>query len=147
MLFRLIVVSVLSTFALGLAPAFAWLDDTPDQPAPAPPGVEPVIPLDREDPTYHLWKKRREDLSAGREPGLINVQRYPGGFSHQGIPTFFRVPVALLPADLEAGDVDVAIISAHTDMGMGVRGASRGPNDLRANGDVYGTWGPMGIEA
>ena len=37
--------------------------------------------------------------------------------------------------------MDVAFISAHIDMGLGVRGASRGPNDLRANGDVYGTWG------
>ena len=120
------------------------MDDTPDKPeemAPAPKGIKPVIPLDVKDPTYDLWKKRRDDLSKGREPGRINIQRYPGGMSFQGIPTFFRAPVALTPEDLEAGDVDIAFISAHTDMGMGVRGASRGPNDLRANGDVYGTWG------
>ena len=92
-----------------------------------------------------MWKQKRKDLSEGREPGPINVQRYPGGFAYQGIPTFFKLPVALLPEDLKAGDVDVAIISAHTDMGSGTRGASRGPNDLRANGDVYGTWGAFSM--
>ncbi len=129
---------------LGFATAaLAQFDDTPeaDEAAPAEPGAKPVIPLNVEDPTYNAWRKRRDDLSAGREPGPINVQRYPGGMAWQGIPTFFRLPVALVPADLRAGDVDVAIISAHTDMGTGTRGASRGPNDLRANGDVYGTWG------
>jgi len=129
-------------------PLLAFVDDTPDSPAesaPAPEGVEPVIPLNREDPTYDIWKQRRDGLSAGRETGPIDVQRYPGGFSFQGIPTFFRSPVALTPEDLTAGNVDVAIISAHTDMGIGVRGASRGPNDLRANGDVYGTWGAFSM--
>ncbi len=123
--------------------AFAVVDDTPegDEAAPAPKGATPVIPLNVNDPTYDLWRKRRNDLSKGREPGPIDIQRYPGGMAWQGIPTFFRLPVALLPADLRAGEVDVAIISAHTDMGTGTRGTSRGPNDLRANGDVYGTWG------
>ena len=137
-----------AAFALGPAPAHAFIDDSPDseeERAPAPPGVKPVIPLDKDDPTYDLWKKKREDLSKGREPGPINVQRYPGGLAFQGIPTFFKLPVALVPKDLEAGDVDVAIISAHTDMGFGVRGASRGPNDLRANGDVYGSWGAFSM--
>ncbi len=122
---------------------FAFFDDTPegDEAAPAPKGAKPVIPMDVKDPTYDVWKKRREDLSEGRAPGPINIQRYPGGMAWQGIPSFFRLPIALLPQDLSAGNVDVAIISAHTDMGMGTRGASRGPNDLRANGDVYGTWG------
>ncbi len=120
------------------------VDDTPEsdrERAPAKEGVEPVIPLNVEDETYDVWKLRRDDLSEGREPGPINVQRYWGGFAQQGIPTFFRAPVALVPEDLAAGNVDVAFITAHTDMGLGARGASRGPNDLRANGDVYGTWG------
>lgn len=139
---------LLAGMLLGTMPAVGFVDDTPDKPqerAPAPLGVEPVIQLNKSDPTYDLWKKRREDLSKGRQPGPINVQRYPGGMAWQGIPTFFRLPVALVPKDLKAGDVDVAIISAHTDMGMGVRGASRGPNDLRANGDVYGTWGAFSM--
>jgi hypothetical protein len=55
--------------------------------APAQPGVEPVIPLNKSDPTYDLWKLRRDDLSKGREPGPINVQRFPGGIGPTGIPT------------------------------------------------------------
>jgi agmatinase len=138
---RALAFSVLIAFATV---ASAWVDDTPEnenEKAPAKAGVKPVIPLNVEDQTYDLWKQRRDDLSKGREPGPINVQRYWGGFANQGIPTFFRAPVALVPEDLAAGDVDVAFISAHTDMGFGTRGAARGPNDLRANGDVYGTWG------
>ena len=48
--------------------AFGFVDDTPegDEAAPAMPGAKAVIPLDVEDPTYNLWKKRREDLSEGR---------------------------------------------------------------------------------
>ena len=97
-------------------------DDTPDRPeeaAPAPAGIEPVIPLNQDDPTYNLWKKRREDLQSGRDPGPIAIQRYPGGFMPMGIPTFFRLPVALTPEDLKSGQVDVAMMGAYTDMGFG----------------------------
>jgi agmatinase len=58
------------------------LPDTPEsdkERAPAPEGVQPVIELDTSDPTYDLWKLVRDDLSEGREPGLINVQRAWGG--------------------------------------------------------------------
>ena len=64
---------------------------------------------DLDDPTYDLWKLVRDDLSEGREPGPIDVQRYYGGLGWQGIPTFFRLPVALTPEDLKAGKVDVLI--------------------------------------
>ena len=86
--------------------AVVGLDDSPDSPkerAPAPHDVQPVIELDKADPTYDLWKLIRDDLSEGREPGPIDVQRTWGGFGWQGIPTFFRLPVALTPEDLEAG--------------------------------------------
>ena len=43
-----------------------------------------------------------------RDPGPIDIQRTTTGFMYQGIPTFFRSPVALTPEDLRAGDVDVA---------------------------------------
>jgi agmatinase len=118
-----------------------FFDDTPDTPAPAPEGVEPVIELNKNDPTYNLWKLRRDDLSEGRDPGPINVQRFPGGVGWNGIPTFFRMPVALVPEDLKAGQVDVAIIGAYTDMGGGQRGASRGPGALRLTNAEYVTWG------
>jgi agmatinase len=107
--------------------------------------VQPTIPLDVADPTLEVWKMRRNDLQEGREPGLINVQRFPGGFGYNGIPTFFRLPVALTPADLKAGDVDVAFIAAYVDMGLGQRGANRGPNALRHSPAEYVTWGELSM--
>jgi agmatinase len=114
--------------------------------APAEPGVEPVIPLNRDDPTYNLWKLRRDDLSKGREPGPINVQRFPGGFGATGIPTFFRLPVALTPEDLRAGQVEVAMIGAYTDMGFGSRGAVYGPGAFRLTPADYVPWGEFSME-
>jgi agmatinase len=49
-----------------------------------------------------------------------------------GVRTFFQLPVALTPADLIAGKVDVAIMGAPIDMGIGMRGAANGPTSLRA---------------
>ena len=106
--------------------------DDPAQQAPIREGEKAVIPLDTQDPTYNLWQQPREDLTAGREHGPINIQRYPGGAGWQGIPTFFKLPIALTPEDLTAGDVDVAIVGAHTDMGGGYRGAAWGPLAFRA---------------
>ncbi|NNK48224.1 MAG: hypothetical protein HKP01_05065, partial [Gemmatimonadetes bacterium] len=140
-----------ATLALSLAlllpnQALAQVDDTPESDRERAPyqfqeGAEPVIPLNTDDPTYDLWKLVRDDLSEGREPGPIDVQRYYGGLGWQGIPTFFRLPVALVPADLEAGQVDVAIMGALTDMGMGSRGASRGPAAFREARGEYVAWG------
>ncbi|MDJ0957960.1 MAG: agmatinase family protein [Arenicellales bacterium] len=120
------------------------VDDTPEsdrERAHAPADVEPIIPLNKADETYDLWKLIRDDLSEGREPGPINVQRTWGGTGWQGIPTFFRLPVALVPEDLKAGQVDVAIMGAHTDMGLGSRGANRGPAAFREARHEYATWG------
>ena len=142
-LFVLAAVGWLSTPAYS-----AFADDTPDGPnemAPAPAGVEPVIPLDKDDPTYDLWKLIRDDLSEGREPGPINIQRQWGSFGWHGIPTFFKLPVALVPEDLAAGQVDVAIMGAHTDMGVGSRGANRGPNAFREAVHEYVGWGAMSM--
>jgi agmatinase len=139
--FRFIVAALALLFSLS---ASAVIDDTPDGPgesAPAGHDVKPVLPLDAADPTYDLWKLRRDDLSEGRDPGPINIQRFPGGFGWTGIPTFFRLPVALVPADLAVGKVDVALIGAYTDMGGGQRGANRGPAALRHSGAEYVTWG------
>lgn len=109
------------------------------------PGVKPVIPLNTSDPTYDLWKTPREDLNKGREPGPINIQRYPGGTGWNGIPSFFRLPIALTPADLKAGDVDVAMLGAYTDMGAGQRGANRGPGALRLSNAEYVPWGEWSL--
>jgi agmatinase len=96
--------------------------------------------LNRDDPTFNLWKTLRDDLSEGREPGPINIQKYPGGFGFNGIPSFFRLPIALTPEDLVAGEVDVLIMGEHTDMGGGMRGTAFGPNAVR-NSNRYLPWG------
>ena len=105
------------------------------------PNIKPTIPMDRDDPLYNVWKMIRNNLSEGRKPGPIDIQRQPFGYGFNGIPTFFRLPVALTPEDLKAGDVDVAFLGAHTDMGFGHRGASQGPNALRTSAGDYITWG------
>ena len=107
------------------------------------PGWKPVIPLDTEDPTYNLWQLKRKDLAEGREPGPLNIQRFPGGFAYQGIPSFFQLPIALTPEDLKAGDVDVAMVGMTTNMGTGNRGAQWGPRALRSMSEAgdYLTWG------
>jgi arginase family enzyme len=125
-----------------------YFDYDPDNPAEQSPirkGEKAVIPLDTEDPTYNLWQTPRDDLAEGREPGPINVQRYHGGAGWQGIPTFFKLPIALTPEDLQAGDVDVAILGAHTDMGGGYRGAAWGPLALRASPSTV-AWGEFSMD-
>jgi agmatinase len=104
-------------------------------------GEESVIPLDTGDPSYNLWRQLR-DLSEdpAREPGIINIQKYNFGFSYNAMPTFFHLPVAMSPADLQASQVDVAIMGAVPDMGTGMRGAAHGPNAVR-NSNVYGGYG------
>ena len=107
------------------------------------PGWKPVIPIDTEDPTYNLWQLKRKDLGAGREAGPIDIQRFPGGFVYQGIPSFFQLPIALTPEDLKAGDVDVAMVGMTSNNGTGNRGAQWGPRALRSmsEGGDYLTWG------
>jgi agmatinase len=124
---------------------FDYDPDNPHQQAPVRKGEKAVIPLDTEDPTYNLWQTPRDDLTANREPGIINVQRFYGGTGWQGIPTFFKLPIALTPDDLAAGDVDVAILSAHTDMGGGYRGAAWGPNAMRASPSTV-AWGDFSMD-
>ena len=109
--------------------------------APIREGEQPVIPLDKGDPSYDAWRKLR-DLGEDpkREPGIINIQKYDWGMSYNAIPTFFNTPVAMSPADLEASKVDIAIMGAVPDMGTGMRGAAHGPNAVR-NSQVYGGYG------
>lgn len=92
--------------------------------------------LNPDDPTKDAWRIPRDDLQDGREPGLINVQRYPLALGSHGIATFLQRPIALTPADLKAADVDVAIVGAGLDFSGGMRGAAYGPRALRSN-DMY----------
>ncbi len=121
------------------SPGFAQLG-VGDETAPIRKGEKAVIPLDTEDPTYNLWRTVRDNLNENREPGIIDIQRFMGGTGWNGIPTFFRLPIALTPEDLKASQVEIAIMGAHTDMGTGFRGAAYGPNALRAVQD-YLPWG------
>ncbi|TVS16004.1 MAG: hypothetical protein EA417_11585 [Gammaproteobacteria bacterium] len=65
-----------------------------------------------------------------REPGPFSVHRYI--FPESGVPTFAGAMVAIYPEDLEAGNVDVAIIGIPNDMGSGRRNAKYGPRVMRA---------------
>ena len=138
-----VVLGVFASIANGQY--FDYDPDDPHKQAPLRKGEKAVIPLDTEDPTYNLWQTPRADLDKDRQPGLINVQRFYGGTGWQGIPTFFRLPIALTPGDLAAGDVDVAILSAHTDMGGGYRGAAWGPNAMRASPSTV-AWGDFSMD-
>lgn len=129
----------------GYGQYFDYDPDNPAEQAPVRKGEKAIVPLDTEDPTYNLWQTPRDDLAEGREPGPINVQRYYGGAGWQGIPTFFKLPIALTPEDLKAGDVDVAILGAHTDMGGGYRGAAWGPLALRASPSTV-AWGEFSMD-
>lgn len=107
---------------------------------------EGYVKLNQQDPSYDIWKKVRDDLSEGREPGPINVQRYEGGFPWVGIPTFFHLPVALTPEDLKAGEVEVAIMGAELVGGM--RARTWGPMEMRNphRSEVYHIWGTWEME-
>jgi arginase family enzyme len=124
---------------------FEYDPDNPGEYAPIRKGEKSVIPLDTEDPAYNLWQTPRDDLMKGREPGPINIQRFRGGAGWAGIPTFFKLPIALTPEDLKAGDVDIAIIGAYTDMGGGGRGAAWGPQAFRASPSTVG-WGAFAMD-
>ena len=78
-----------------------------------------VIELNTETGGFNGWKVRRpEGLDTPREPGPININRYTYARPQTGIPTFFNLPVAIRPADLVAGDVEVAIMGVGTGYGL-----------------------------
>ena len=127
-------ISVFAEGGIGIA-------DTPGEIDRIDPGVEAVIRMNAADPTYDVWKHIRDDISEGRKPGPINIQRYPGGMPWVGIPTFFNLPVALTPEDLKAGEVEVAILGA--EFYNSARVQSYGPTEMRAStkSEIYHAWG------
>ena len=126
-LVRFLIVCVVIFSPLAVSQYFEYDPENPGEYAPLREGEKGLIPLDTKDPAYNLWQTPREDLMKGRKPGPINIQRYAGGAGWFGIATFFKLPIALTPDDLRAGNVDVAILGAYTDMGTGGRGAHEGP--------------------
>jgi agmatinase len=59
-------------------------------------------------------------------------KREPGPIGANGALSFFGLPIAVTPEDLKAGKVEVALIGAPIDMGVGFRGAGEGPTAFRA---------------
>ena len=115
--------------------------DDEDGNAPIEPGQEGAIPLNKDDPTFNSWRKIRDlHATSKRTPGLIDLRKFRMEHSWFGIPTFFKQPVALTPADLKAGKVEVAMIGAYLDFSGGLRGAQYGPQAFRTS-EVYGGWG------
>ncbi|GJM29781.1 MAG: agmatinase [Cyclobacteriaceae bacterium] len=119
--------------------------DTEEEIEPMYDDQKPIVNLNPNDPSYNIWKKIRDDISEGREPGPINVQRYDGHFPWIGIPTFFHLPVALTPEDLKAGNVEVAIMGAELVGGM--RARTWGPQEMRNphRSEVYHLWGSLSM--
>ncbi len=72
------------------------------------------------------------DGPTSRQPGPINLNRYALEFAWQGIPTFMKLPVCLTPADLRAGQIDVAVGGAPWDGTATTRsGTHLGPQAIR----------------
>lgn len=111
-------------------PVIDMLRDSPDS-----------IPLEPRDPVKDasaLYRNCHDNPK--RDAGPINIQRTHGGLAYQGIPTFFRAPVALCPEDLKAGKVDIAIMGASIDLSVGTRGTAWGPQAVRTGESTY-PWG------
>ena len=103
----------------------------PEQPPKKKPDLGPmvtlpentIIKLDPNDPNLEVWR----DRDTSRDP-----KRDPGPIGPNGALTFFGLPIAITIEDLKVGKVEVAIIGAPVDMGVGYRGAGEGPTALRA---------------
>jgi len=87
-----------------------------------------IIRLDPDSEDLDVWSQVRDTSEdPEREPGIIQV----GRLRRPGVLSFFGLPLAFTPEDLEAANVDVAILGAPVDMGYGFRGAREGPPSLR----------------
>ncbi len=90
------------------------------------------------DKSTDIWRAEREP--SGRAPGPMDVQRYQLQMEPVGIQTFFKLPVALTPEDLKAGEVDVAIFGAPTGALPHSAGNMWAPAEVRTTRD-YGGYG------
>jgi len=97
----------------------------------------PDIPLNTESPRFNRWRlKRPRSMDPPREDGPLPLGRYGGS---GGPPTFGGFPLALTPADLNAGEVDVAIVGAPLNMGSGWRDSgAQATVDMRLLGRTLG---------
>jgi len=141
---KLIPFAMILVLLAGSAPAADVEDTTTDEPIiDLFEKSDDSIPLDSRDPSLNLMNLFRDpDNNPKREPGPINIQKAVGGLMYQGIPTFFRLPVALGPEDLKAGKVEVAFMGASQDLSTGQRGTAYGPQAVRT-GEIVGGWGEL----
>lgn len=97
----------------------------------------PNIALNTDSPVFNAWRLRRPaSMDPEREAGSISLGRYNGG---GGPPTFGGFPLALTPEDLEAAEVDVAIVGAPLNMGSGWRDSgAQATTDMRVRGRALG---------
>lgn len=87
-----------------------------------------IIRLDPNGESLDIWSQLRDTADdPEREPGLIPI----GRLRRPGVLSFFSLPLAFTPEDLEAAEVDVAVMGARVDMGFGMRGAGEGPSAFR----------------
>lgn len=104
-----------------------------------------TVRLNSDDPSGDLLFKKRDFSKDKRPPGPINIQRTEAGLAWHGIPTFFRLPVALTPEDLVAGKVDVAIMGTPMDNGgYGRLGTSFAAQAVRT-AEVIQPWGGLSV--
>ncbi|NQZ10094.1 MAG: arginase family protein, partial [Algicola sp.] len=101
------------------------------------------IPLDTRDGSADVTSLYRTDCDRPAQKP-INIQRATLGMAYQGIPTFFKSPVALCPQDLrfkvKGQIVDIAIMGASLDMGVGQRGTAFAPQAIRT-AERINPWG------
>ena len=128
------IVTILPSFAFGNDPEAPNFDDDPiidGLPAGLQPWRDPdnpdVIKLDKGYDDFFIRTDRTDEK---REPGPINVQRYQFAFSKWAFPTYLGAPIALTPEDLEAGEVDVAIVGLPSDFNV-TGGQGWAANQLR----------------
>ena len=121
-------IAFISCIGLVVLPMLTTAQDD-DAPEPADPEAA-IIRLDPNAEGLDVWSQLRDtSADAAREPGLIPT----GRLRRPGVLSFFSLPLALTPEDLEAASVDVAILGAPVDMGFRMRGARQGPPALRAS--------------
>ncbi|MEM8885412.1 MAG: arginase family protein [Planctomycetota bacterium] len=116
----------------------------PESPAPWP-HVDPNDPnverLRADDPTKEIWRQR---VQPSGQPGPQSLGRYALQLEPVGIKTFFQQPVAKTPADLKAGNVDVAIFGAPCSALPHSAGSVWAPAEIRYSRD-YGGYGAPGF--
>ncbi len=92
----------------------------------------------KQDKSTDIWRAEREP--SGRAAGPMEVQRYQLQMENVGINTFYKLPVALTPEDLAAGEIDIAIFGAPTGALPGSHGSVWAPAEVRSTRD-YGGYG------